>query len=146
MKRFKLRSIGEEDVKLAVVVEVEDSYASGHGFWRVALRRLVAVQPEINRLKDEADGAVAGGGWALRRSFICALGTQGQVESQDQHEEYGQWAGKLPHLLHVADGGHKAGFILLRQLLLPANGKAKGAASVGNFQKIRERLRPYNCF
>ena len=83
-KRFDVRSIGEEDVKLAVIVEVEDGYAAGHGFRRMAFRSLGAVQLEINRLKDEADGAVCGG-----RGRGC-LGTQGQVGGQHEHEEYGQ--------------------------------------------------------
>ena len=82
----------------------------------MAFRSLGAVQLEIDRLKDEADGAVCGG-----RGRGC-LGTQGQVGSQHEHEEYGQGAGELPHL-HVGDGRHEAAFILLRQWLLAANGK-----------------------
>jgi hypothetical protein len=48
VERFDVRSVGEEDVELAVVVVVEDGHATGHSLGRVALGRLATVQLEVN--------------------------------------------------------------------------------------------------
>src|ERR1700691_6235912 len=59
-KRAQIRPVGEENVELAVVVVVEQGDASGHGFWRMALGRFIAVELEIDRLISELNWALAG--------------------------------------------------------------------------------------
>src|SRR5450432_692443 len=49
-------SVGEKDIQIAVVVIVEDRYAAGHGFGRMALGRLATLEPEIDRMVNEMDG------------------------------------------------------------------------------------------
>ena len=57
LQSLDVGAVGEEDVELAVVVVVEDSHAAGHGFGRVALGRLIAVEPEIDGLEGEPNRA-----------------------------------------------------------------------------------------
>ena len=58
LERLDVRSVGEENVELAVVVVIEDRDAARHSFWRVAFGRLTAVELEINWLEGEVDRAV----------------------------------------------------------------------------------------
>ena len=57
VERLDVRPVGEEDIELAVVVVIEDSHAAGHGFWRVTLGRLVAVE-----LESQSAGRRSGSG------------------------------------------------------------------------------------
>src|SRR5664279_3310662 len=43
-------SVGEIDIEVAIVVVVEQGYSAGHGFGGMTLRRLRAVQFEVDRL------------------------------------------------------------------------------------------------
>ena len=56
-ERANVRSVSEEDVEMAVVISVEDRHSTGHGFGRMPLGRLAAVQREVDRLVSEPNRA-----------------------------------------------------------------------------------------
>ena len=47
---------GEEDIRIAVVVVVENRHPASHRLRRVALGSLATLQPEIDRAVNEVDG------------------------------------------------------------------------------------------
>src|SRR5579864_1872171 len=55
LERLQVRAVSEEDVELAVVVVIENGYASGHGFRGIVLGAFVAVKLELNRLECKPD-------------------------------------------------------------------------------------------
>jgi hypothetical protein len=56
VQRFDVSAVGEEEVKLAVIVEVEYCHSTRHGFRSVPFRSFGTVQPEINRWKTKRIG------------------------------------------------------------------------------------------
>ena len=75
LQRLYVGSVGEEDIQIAVVVVVENRYAAGHGFRRMALGRLATLQPEIDRPVNEVD-------W--RRSVLAGS------KCPDRGQQYGR--------------------------------------------------------
>src|SRR5271157_309509 len=64
--RPNIGSVGEENIQIAVVVIVENRHPTGHGFRRMALRRLTTVELEVDRPINEVDGGLgipAGSGY-----------------------------------------------------------------------------------
>ena len=57
LQRLYVSAIGEENVEFAIVVVVKHSNTAGHGFRRMALRSLIALEFEIYGLKGKADRA-----------------------------------------------------------------------------------------
>lgn len=54
-------AVGEEDVEIAVVVEVEDGDATGHGFRGVTLRGFGIFEAERKGGEGKANGGIVGG-------------------------------------------------------------------------------------
>src|SRR5271157_4486661 len=73
-QRPNIGSVGEENIQIAVVVIVEDRYPTGHGFRRMALRRLTTVELEVDGPIKEMDGCLgipAGSAYPNRSQQCC---------------------------------------------------------------------------
>jgi hypothetical protein len=69
LQRLEIGAIGEEDVEPAVVVVIENGDSAGHRFGCMPLRRFIAIELEVDRLKREPDRAFAGGRSGILRGL-----------------------------------------------------------------------------
>src|ERR1044072_5665578 len=120
LERLDICAIGKKDVELAVIVVVENSNTSGHGFGRMGQRCLRIFQPEINRLISEVNGTAV-----FSRSRLCA-------QRNCHHEDP---SCKLPKI-HWPK--------LFRQLLFAVNGESclsSGSAGSGLTSTYKNTVR-----